>query len=388
MTSSVALALRRHLPHQTFMPVPRIIGLPSLYLQGEGLLGTLPERLVRDFGCARALVLYDPVVEALLTSLEASDGLRLDPVAFGGRCTRAEVDRLCGLASSRHPQVIVGAGGGQALDTAKAVALRLHLPLVIVPTAASSDAPTSRLVAIYDDAHKIVEVPLMKRNPDMILVDTSVLLRAPRRLFVAGIGDAFTKRYEVADAARDPHQRNYFGGLPPHLSGVLARECHRTLLRDAETALQQLEAGTAGGAFDRVVEASILYSGLAFESGGLSVAHGMLRGLTAFAQTQPFLHGELVSYGLLVQLHAFGHPEADIDEATAFLAGVGLPVSRGQIGLGDATPQDLLEIATLTLAAPYLAPLKSSLDAARLVRAMAAVEERARTTTTKETEPQ
>lgn len=364
------------------MHTPRIIGLPSLYLQGEGLLGTLPERLVRDFGCTRAFVVYDAVVDALIQALEAPAGLGLDAVAFRGSCTRAEVDRLCALASPGQPQVIVGAGGGQALDTAKAVALRLQLPLVIVPTAASSDAPTSRLVAIYDDAHKIVEVPVMKRNPDMILVDTSVLLRAPRRLFVAGIGDAFTKRYEVADAARDPQQRNYFGGLPPHLSSVLARECHRTLLRDAEAALQQLVAGTAGGAFDRVVEASILYSGLAFESGGLSVAHGMLRGLTAFAQTQPFLHGELVSYGLLVQLHAFAYPDADIDEATAFLGRVGLPVSRAQIGLGGASPQELMEIATLTLAAPYLAPLQSSLDADRLVRAMAAVEERARTTTT------
>lgn len=363
------------------MPAARIIGLPSLYLQGEDLLRTLPARLVESFGCARACVIVDPVVQQLFTGLAVPGGLQLDAIAFGGQCTRAEVDRLCALAAAGRPQVVVGAGGGQALDTAKAVALHLGLPLVIVPTAASSDAPTSRLIAIYDEAHKIAEVPLMQRNPDMIFVDTGILVRAPRRLFVAGMGDAFTKRYEVADAARDPGQRNYFGGLPPHLSAVLAQECHYTLLRHAHAALQELDAGVVGSAFERVVEASILYSGLAFESGGLSVAHGMLRGLTAFPQTRPYLHGELVSYGLLVQLHAFGYGEPEIAQATRFLASVGLPTARAHIGLGAASPDDLLRIATLTLAAPYLERLGPALDADCLVRAMAAVEEHATTAT-------
>lgn len=357
-----------------YMPAARIIGLPALYVQGEDILTHLPARLVDHFGCARAVVVCDPVVEALFTGLVGPEGLTLKVLRFGGSCTRAEVDRLSSLARDDAPEVVVGAGGGQALDTAKAVALALQRPLVIVPTAASSDAPTSRLIAIYDEHHKITEVPLMRRNPDMIFVDTGVLLRAPRRLFIAGMGDAFTKRYEVADAARDPGQRNYFDGRPPHLSAILGAACHDTLMRDGMQALREIDGGAIGPAFEAVVEASILYSGLAFESGGLSVAHGMLRGLTAFASTHASLHGELVSYGLLVQLHAFAWDPAVIAEASAFLAAVGLPTSRRQIGLAQATHADLQRIAELTMAAPYLARLMPALNAERLVQAMAAVE--------------
>lgn len=357
------------------MSMTRIIGLPALYVQGEDILASLPARLVDDFGSARAIVVCDPVVEHLFTCLASPESLTLQVLTFGGSCTRAEVDRLCRLAVAGTPDVIVGAGGGQALDTAKAVALALRLPLVIAPTAASSDAPTSRLIAIYDEAHKIVEVPLMRRNPEMIFVDTGVLVRAPRRLFIAGMGDAFTKRYEVADAARDPGHANYFGGRPPHLSTVLASACHDTLLRDGVAALHERDAGVVGPCFDRVVEASILYSGLAFESGGLSVAHGMLRGLTALPHTHASLHGELVSYGLLVQLHAFGWSEAEISQASTFLASVGLPTSRRHIGLADASEADLLRVAQLTMGAPYLARLMPTLDADRLLEAMAAVEQ-------------
>ncbi|HEY9208799.1 glycerol dehydrogenase [Acidovorax sp.] len=362
------------------MPAARIIGLPALYVQGEDILCDLPGRLVDYFGCTQAVVVCDPVVKHLFTGLACPANLALQILDFGGKCTRAEVLRLGRLASTATPEVVVGAGGGQALDTAKAVALELGLPLVIVPTAASSDAPTSRLIAIYDEAHKITEVPLMRRNPEMIFVDTGVLVRAPRRLFIAGMGDAFTKRYEVADAARDPGHRNYFAGRSPHLATVLASACHDALLHAGQQALGELDAGVVGPGFDRVVEASILYSGLAFESGGLSIAHGMLRGLTACAQTHASLHGELVSYGLLVQLHAFGWSEAEIQQASAFLAAVGLPTSRRDIGLADATEAQLLQIAELTLSAPYLERLTPALSAARLVQAMVAVEEFAATT--------
>ena len=39
--------------------------------------------------------------------------------------------------------MIMGIGGGKTLDTAKGAANTLNLPVVIVPTSASTDAPTS-----------------------------------------------------------------------------------------------------------------------------------------------------------------------------------------------------------------------------------------------------
>ena len=47
--------------------------------------------------------------------------------------------------------VVLGLGGGKAIDSAKAIADEANLPVVILPTLASTDAPTSALSVIYTD---------------------------------------------------------------------------------------------------------------------------------------------------------------------------------------------------------------------------------------------
>ena len=61
-------------------------------------------------------------------------------------------------------------------------------------------------------------------------------------------------------------------------------------------------SGKSTVAFDAVVEANILMSGLGFENGGLGLAHAMTRGLVRTPVVDQCLHGFHVAYGLLVQL--------------------------------------------------------------------------------------
>ncbi len=65
-------------------------------------------------------------------------------------------------------------------DTAKAVAENLGLPCVIIPTVASNDAPC-RAAVLYNDAGWLSRPCLMRRNPDLVLVDTGIIANAPRR---------------------------------------------------------------------------------------------------------------------------------------------------------------------------------------------------------------
>ena len=71
--------------------------------------------------------------------------------AFNRECSKNEIARLRELVKKEGCDCIVGIGGGKTLDTAKAVAYYEKLPVAIVPTIASTDAPCSALSVIYTD---------------------------------------------------------------------------------------------------------------------------------------------------------------------------------------------------------------------------------------------
>ena len=73
-------------------------------------------------------------------------------VVFGGECSDVEIKKHQDHLDSAN--VILGIGGGKTLDTTKAVAYHTGIPMIIVPTAASSDAPCSRLSVVYTEDHE------------------------------------------------------------------------------------------------------------------------------------------------------------------------------------------------------------------------------------------
>jgi len=137
---------------------------------------------------------------------------------------------------------------------------------------------------------------------------------------------------------------------------------------------QDTPSAAVNEAFERIVEATVLYSGLAFEGGGLSIAHGMLRGLTPYPQTQQVLHGELVTYGLMVQLAANSVSDHLLLDIRQFLVRIGLPVCLADVGLKSASSDDISIIASLAFETPYLKARSNDLSAEKIANAMARIE--------------
>ncbi len=318
---------------------------PGRYTQGAGAIDHLADEIQR-FGTS-AFVVCDPFVyDELLPEYQASisKGVNAKFERFGGEASDEEVEKLTQLVTEMGAEVVIGFGGGKAIDTAKAVAHSSELPVIIVPTIASTDAPTSALSVIYTPAGVFKRYLILPTNPNVVLVDTQIIARAPVRLLLAGVGDALSTWFE-ADAC----ERNYAGNMTGHpgtyAAYVLARYCFDTLLEFGVAARVACEQQIVTPALERIVEANTLLSGLGFESGGLASCHSIHNGLTTLHATHDYWHGEKVTIGVLASLFLTDRPAALIDQVYTFCEEVGLPTTLSDIGLNDVSDEDLMRVA-------------------------------------------
>ena len=159
------------------------IKAPARYAQGAGELANLG-RSAKKLGNKFLVICTDNSRGRFGAQVEASLAEQEKEVVFTtfhGEATKDEVFAKMDECRAQGCDVVVGMGGGKALDTAKAVAENLGLPCVIIPTVASNDAPCSGVAVLYNDAGVVIKAVLMRRNPDLVLVDTGIIANAPRR---------------------------------------------------------------------------------------------------------------------------------------------------------------------------------------------------------------
>lgn len=327
---------------------------PSRYVQGRNATAELGDQLKHIGLTGKALIVASDATAALLNaawqqSFKAA-GIEFQRYPFGGECSQAEIDAGTTAGREYEATVVIGAGGGKALDTSRAVAANLDVPAVNCPTIAASDAPCSALSVVYNDDGSVDRYIFYPRNPALVLVDTSIIAAAPRRFLVAGMGDAMATWYEARTVIA-AHKPNQLAGRTTITARALAELCCETLYADGVDAAQSADVGAVTPALERIVEANILLSGLGFESGGLAIAHSLHNGLTTAPQTHPYLHGEKVAFGLLVQLVVEGQPNTEIDRVLGFCRAVGLPTNLADVGLTDVDDATIMAIAQRTVAA-------------------------------------
>lgn len=353
-----------------------VFGAPGRYVQGPGVLDRLGEFIA---ACGpRAIVLADRFVLGLIearvrASCEAA-GVAVHIEATEGEVTEDALADLRSRLDGIDADVIVAAGGGKCIDTGKAISHERGAAYISLPTVASNDAPTSKNYVVYDAHHRLVEVRHLPVSPRYVVVDTALIALAPRAFLLAGIGDALTKKFEAEQCLR-AGGNNMFGARSS-LSGVaLAAACYDVLRRHAETALGEAGSGQPSRAFEELIEAVLLMSGLGFESGGLSIAHAMTRGLSKVPGVREAQHGLQVAYALLVQLALEeGRDAAFFADLYGFYDRLGLPKTLTALGAPAVDDAMLVAIAEPTLAAPHARNFERPLSVADLVDAMRAVE--------------
>ncbi|HUS71251.1 MAG TPA: glycerol dehydrogenase [Anaerolineae bacterium] len=324
----------------------KIMIAPNRYVQGPGVLketgkhiAHLGSRVFFIGGCTALSVVQDQIAASL-----DENSMQHQFEAFSGECTRASAARLVERARSFGADVVAGVGGGRAIDTAKAVSHELSSALVTIPTVASSDAPCSALSVQYTESHMLDRFLILKRNPDVVLVDSQVIAEAPTRYFVAGMGDALATWFEAFTCTKSG-AKNLPGGVTTAAALNLARLCYDTLMEYGVSAKLAVDHDAVTPAVEKVIEANILLSGLGFESSGLAAAHGIHEGLQTLEGAEGALHGELVAFGTIAQLVMENYSTGEIDRAVDFCNAVGLPVTLRQLGVADASRENLIKAA-------------------------------------------
>jgi len=178
----------------------------------------------------------------------------------------------------------------------------------------------------------------------VVLVDTSVIAEAPMRFLISGMGDALATWFEARSCDRT-QSASECGGYSTMAGLNLAKLCYDTLLMYGPAGKVAAEKHIVTPAFNRIVEANILLSGIGFESSGLAAAHSIHNGLTALEETHSFYHGEKVAFGVLTGLQLADASPLESAGVFSFCEEIGLPTTLAAIGLRDIDRQRLMKAA-------------------------------------------
>ncbi|MHA8262687.1 glycerol dehydrogenase [Lactobacillaceae bacterium Melli_B3] len=324
-----------------------IFGSPSSYVQGKNILFE-SKGYVENLGKS-VLLLSDKVVNQIVGNdyekYLTDNGFEVVSEEFNGESSINEINRVADIAKQHGSQVVIGLGGGKTVDTAKAIGDKLKIKVAIMPTMASTDAPTSRLSVIYQDDGTFSNYLFYGKNPDLVLVDTRVVANAPVRTLISGIGDALATNVE-AQAVAQGGGTNMLGANQTLAGNAIAQMCEDTLFKYGNEAVLSSAENLDTKALDRIVEANTLMSGLGFESGGLAAAHAIYNGMTVLKNdSESMTHGEKVAFGLLTQLYLAGADKETFERYLAFEVSIGLPTTFEDLKMPNVTDEELLAVA-------------------------------------------
>ncbi|MBW4683948.1 MAG: iron-containing alcohol dehydrogenase family protein [Komarekiella atlantica HA4396-MV6] len=330
---------------------------PAKVIRGSNVLQTVAKEIA-CLGSRPLIVTGDNSRQAIahLRTFDNSQNLQkileeqqLDTVqaSYGVDCCEASLESLQKAAKAHKADVIIGVGGGKALDTAKLVAQQLQLPVVTIPTSAATCAAWSALSNVYSETGAFLYDVALSRCPDLLILDYDLIQTAPQRTLVAGIGDAIAKWYEASVSSGHSQDTLIIAAVQQ------ARVLRDILLQKSAAALKE-----PGSEWREVVDATVLLAGVVGGLGGAQcrtvAAHAVHNGLTHISG-HGSIHGEKVAFGILVQLRLEEMLQGNQLAAAArqqllkFYAEIGLPQKLSDLGLGNITLGELQRSAEIAL---------------------------------------
>lgn len=322
----------------------------SDYTVGEDCFEAIPETLasygassVVLVGGERALAAAAPGIKAVL---ESTDIEVLDTIVYGKDATRTNVNRLLANESFAAADVAFAIGGGKAIDTVKTAALELNKTVFSVPTICSNCSAATAIAVIYHDDGSL-EGYAYPPCPKHIFINPRIIAEAPAEYFWAGVGDALSKQPEVEWATSTREL-----GHTASLGLALAHTCSEPLMTWGVQGLEDVRADRSTEAVRQIALDIVVNTGYVSNLTNQpnfyynsTLAHAFYNGSTGIHRPgRTHLHGEVVSFGVLVMLAYAGDTE-QLERYAKFNKQMGLPVTLAEIDLDESHLDRLTELA-------------------------------------------
>ncbi|MFO1395744.1 MAG: iron-containing alcohol dehydrogenase [Burkholderiales bacterium] len=318
---------------------PCAIVHPNRVVAGAGSVQRLPE-LATEFGAKRALIVSDQgvaragLVDAPRDALAAAgiavtviDGVPPEPAAAHAEATVAAA-RAAGGAD-----LVIGIGGGSAMDVAKLVAVMLAhpltlsqllaktaipgrgLPSIMVPTTAGtgSEATPNSIVLVPEDELK-VGIVSPRLVPDAVILDPLLTLTLPQAVTASTGMDALTHAIECYCSKKGNPFSDLYGLEAIRL---IARSLRRAYTdgRDVAARADMLLGAYYGGVCIATSSTTAVHA-LAYPLGGkYRIAHGLSNAMLLPFVMEFNLEGSETRFAAMAQ--AMGLPVAGLAPRTA-----------------------------------------------------------------------
>ena len=247
---------------------------------------------------------------------------------------RSNVERLKSLKNVQEADMIFAVGGGRALDTVKIVARDLGKPVFTFPTLASVCAATTAVSVMYHDNHEMAGLAFAPAPANHCFVDTQILAEAPVEYLWAGIGDALSKEVEATFSARGRDL-----SFTNRLGVNLVKGTNDKLVAYGKEALEAAQNKQANEALEAVtleILGTTAYTSVLVDNDyNSNMAHAFYYGYTVLPQAKKHLHGEVVSYGVLLLLTMDKQDEYR-DRLKDFMIEVDLPTTLADLEVTTA----------------------------------------------------
>lgn len=284
------------------------------YIQGEGYVERVGEE-VRRLG-------NFPLVVGGKTALCATgDGLvsgisqncdKYEIITHTSTCNDEDAEKLAQLMNEKGYDVVVGVGGGVICDFAKLIGFFSQKPVVNVPTSSATCAAYTPLSVRYTQDGRTVGSKHYPYEVDCVVVDSAIIAKQPPRLLLAGVFDALAKFVEIKQRFREDSD-DFPMGLD--YAYYMSKYSHTLLKNKTKKCLDDMEKGNITDDVEKLIFTTIgatgVISGIARGSNQTALAHKFYETARFFypAETRPYLHGEIVGVGLLLQNHYNGEVE-------------------------------------------------------------------------------